>query len=101
MDENIIKNLKSESRWLRLVFMAVFALVGLVAVYFVLMLSVVQMLCGFIQGESNARLLQFTYGLNQFLYQIAQFLTYNSEDKPYPFSDWPEASDSEVVDEES
>ena len=101
MDENIIKNLKSESRWLRLVFMVLFALVGFLAVNFVWVLSVIQVVHGFIKGEGNARLLHFTDGLNQFIYQVAQFLTYNSDDKPYPFSDWPEPSDTEAFDEES
>ena len=27
----------------------------------------------------------------KFIYQNLQFLTYNSEQKPFPFADWPEA----------
>lgn len=101
MDDNMIKNLKSESRWLRLLFMALFAAMGYLAVLLVFLISIAQAVHGFIKGEGNARLLQFTAGLNQYIYQIAQFLTSNSEEKPYPFSNWPEPSDHESMSESS
>ncbi|OED41050.1 hypothetical protein ACH42_14940 [Endozoicomonas sp. (ex Bugula neritina AB1)] len=98
MDKNMINNLKSESRWLRLVFMALFAVVGYLAILLVFVLSVIQVVHGFIKGEGNARLLQFSAGLNQFIYQVAQFLAYNSDEKPYPFSNWPDQVDNEAFD---
>ena len=95
MDDNLINNLKSESRWLRLVFMALFSAVGYLAALLVLVLAIIQVVYSFFKGECNERLLQFSDGLNQFIYQTAQFLTFNSDDKPYPFADWPDSSDGE------
>ena len=89
MDEKLMNNIKSESRWLRLVFMVLFAAIGYLAAMIVVLLALVQAVFGFIRGESLGRLLTFSASLNQFIYQIMQFLTYNSEIKPYPFSDWP------------
>ena len=89
MDENMVENLKSESRWLRLVFMALFAALGYFAGLVILFLAVMQAVIGFISGSTNKRLLEFSSSLNQFIYQALEFLTYNSESKPFPFSDWP------------
>ncbi|GAB4347541.1 MAG: hypothetical protein Kow006_07380 [Gammaproteobacteria bacterium] len=40
-------------------------------------------------GEVNERLLQFGGQLSRYLYDALRFFTFNSEDKPYPFSPWP------------
>ncbi|WP_062269958.1 DUF4389 domain-containing protein [Endozoicomonas arenosclerae] len=103
MDEKVIDNLKSESRWLRLLFMVLFYMVANLAGLLILVISVVQVAHGFIKTEPNSRLLEFSSGLNQYFYQIIQFMTYNSDTKPYPFSDWPEQkevfSDSDESDD--
>lgn len=94
MDDKLIDNLKSESRWLRLLFMVLYAMGAYIAAFLVLMVAIIQAVHGFVKGEPNARLLSFSAGLNSFLYQVMQYLTYNSETKPFPFSDWPREEDS-------
>ena len=91
MDEKLIKNLKSESRWLRLVFMVLFGVVGYLAGLLAVWIGIIQAIHGFIMNEPNKRLLAFSASLNQFIYQVVGFITYNSDVKPYPFSDWPGA----------
>ena len=41
-------------------------------------------------GAPNARLLTFSQSLARYSFQILGFLMYNSEDKPFPMSDWPD-----------
>lgn len=89
MDEKIVSNLKSESRWLRLIFMALFAALSYFAIMIILALACIQAIVGFITGSPNVRLLNFSDSLSHFIYQCMQFLTYNTEEKPFPFSDWP------------
>ena len=98
MDENVIKNLKSESRWLRLLFMVVFYFAAYLAGMAILLLAIVQVLHGFIKGSPNERLLVLSGGLNRYFYQVLQYVTYNSDSKPYPFNDWPGAEDSSSED---
>ena len=81
MDEKLLSNLKSETRWFRLLFMLMFAFVGNVVLMLIFLIAVVQAVHGFITGDVNHRLLQLSTGLNQFLYQVANYLTYNSEQK--------------------
>ena len=97
MDEKIKNNLKSEARWLRLVFMALFVFVGSLVTGLIVILAIAQALYGFFKGEPNDRLLLFSGSLNQFAFQIAQYLTYNADEKPYPFTDWPGSASSETA----
>ena len=90
MDEKIVDNLKSESRWLRLVFMVLFSVAAYFAGFLVMLVALVQVIHGFVVGEQNRRLLQLSAGINQYIFQIASFLTFNRDEKPYPFSDWPQ-----------
>ena len=89
MDEKVIDNLKSESRWLRLLFMVLFYMLAHIAGFLILLVAIAQVIHGFIKSEPNSRLLEFSASLNQYFYQIIQFVTYNADTKPYPFSDWP------------
>ncbi|AMO56726.1 DUF4389 domain-containing protein [Endozoicomonas montiporae] len=93
MDDKLLNNLKSESRWLRLLFMMFYLVAGYFAGVLVLIVAMVQMVTGFVSGAPNTRLLMFSKSLNCYLFQVLEFLTYNAEDKPFPFSDWPEHAD--------
>ena len=43
-------------------------------------------------GKPNQRLLDFGYSLAIYAFQIITYLTYNTDKKPFPFSDWPNRS---------
>ncbi len=86
----IEENIKSRSTWLRLVFMLAYYVIGTVATA---VLSVVVVL-GFIwvlfTAEKNSQLQQAGQAIAAYLYEIIRYLTFNTEDKPFPFgNDWP------------
>lgn len=89
MDEKVVNNLKSDSRWLRLAFMLLFAVVAYLAAFVVVLLALAQAVHGFFTGEPNLRLIKFSASVNRYIFQITTFLTYNSDVKPFPFADWP------------
>ena len=76
--------------WFRLLFVILFTLIYGVAE--VVLVAVVAIQFGFvlITGDRNQVLLVFGASLSKFIYQILQFVTFNSEVKPFPFSSWPE-----------
>jgi hypothetical protein len=43
-----------------------------------------------VSGKINERLLELGESLGLYSYQIIRFLTYNTEEKPFPFAEWPE-----------
>lgn len=77
-----------------MVFMVLFMLLLQVASTVMFLLVVVQFLFALISGCDNSSLRKFGNALSKFIFQSLQFLTYNSEEKPFPFADWPEADES-------
>jgi hypothetical protein len=91
MDKAWHKSVRSDSFWIRTIFMLLFFIVYRVLDIVVLVATIAQWLFVLITGDSNPRLLRFSQGLAIYLQQIVAFLTQVSEQKPYPFDDWPVA----------
>lgn len=86
----ISEHLKSRSTWLRLVFMLLFVVIFYVAEMVLFAVAALQFLWKLFSGEVNERLTSFGANLAEFLRQVVLFLTFNTEDMPFPFSDWPD-----------
>jgi hypothetical protein len=85
--------LLSADHWLRFVFMILFMAIAGVASYVVTVLILIQFIFALVTGNSEARLQKFGRNMSQYVFQILSFLTYNTEEKPFPFSDWPSADE--------
>ena len=87
----IEENLKSRSTWLRLLFMIVLAFIYGISRIVVGAVVVLQFLVVLFTGETNERLRAFGRSLSTYTYQVLLYLTYNTEERPFPFDlDWPE-----------
>ncbi len=89
MDENTKSSLRTRSTWLRLVYMILFVIIFNVAEIVVTMVVVLQFLSKLFTGRVNARLQGLGQSLGSYLSQIVCFLTFQTEDMPYPFAHWP------------
>lgn len=87
-------NILSAEHWLRFVFMALFVVIAFTASYIAFVLIIIQFIFALITGGSDPRLQSFAYSLSQYILQMLNFLTYNSEEKPFPFADWPQQDES-------
>lgn len=88
MQQDINENLKKMSSWKRILFMLVFSvIVGLIRIilWTVILLQIASVL---FTGGSNQHVLDFSRKLSAYLYHIILFLTFNTDDLPFPFSDW-------------
>lgn len=84
------RNLKSRKTWLRLFFILVMVLLYGVSRVVVGAVVVVQFFWLLFTGETNTRLQQLGQTLATYTYQIVLFLTFNTEQRPFPFdTDWP------------
>ncbi len=93
MDNQQLKsNLLSSKHWLRLVFMLLYAAVLQLASLVMWALVAVQFLFSLVTGEDNQHLRRFGHSLSTYIYDVLKFLCYSSEDKPFPFADWPVSS---------
>lgn len=88
--EDIVDNLREPSAWVRVVFMLAFAVfLYLIIAPVILVLMVAQALFAVLTGEENENLRILGSALTVYVSQILEFVTYNSETKPFPFSDFP------------
>ncbi|WP_193161191.1 DUF4389 domain-containing protein [Microbulbifer hainanensis] len=90
-NEELKTNLTSGNQWLRLVYMVLFAFLLEIAGFVMLAVVVLQFLFSIITGSSNDNLRRLGDQIASYIYQTLQFLIYNSEEKPFPFSEWPES----------
>lgn len=80
---------KYESIVLRILWMLVFALVWQVAQFLLGALVIVQLIYRLVYSAPNLGLMTFGDSLSQFLAQIGRFGSFHTEQKPWPFADWP------------
>ncbi|HBX99374.1 MAG: hypothetical protein CMD41_05365 [Gammaproteobacteria bacterium] len=88
--DNIIGNLKQGSAWVRVILMIAFAVVLYVIIpAIVLVLMLTQTLFVFITGDSNDNLRVLGTALSKYIFEVLQFLSYASDNRPFPFSAFP------------
>lgn len=98
--DDLVDNLREPSAWLRIAFMLVFAVVlYLVIAPIILVLMLAQAIFTIVTGDDNDNLRKFGAALSQYIYQILQYLTFNSDEKPFPFSEFPGISLDVDIDE--
>ncbi len=90
MDNNeLLDRVQQQDKWVRALYMLLFlAILWLVKLLF-LGIILLQFVLVLISDQTNLQLLYFAKSLSRYAYQICLFLTFNSETKPFPFSDWP------------
>jgi hypothetical protein len=55
-----------------------------------------QVASSLITGKSNENILSFGRSLSVYLYHILLFLTFNTDDLPFPFSNWEKTEEIEI-----
>ncbi len=101
MSTELKAHLRSGDTWKRGLFILLFALLYGIAEVVLWAIILFQFGSQLITGRTNRKLYEFCRGLNAYFYQILQFITYRSELKPYPFSEWPSEGLESVQQQES
>lgn len=78
------------SIWIRGLYMLLFILITRLAEVVVGLVMLVQFILKAATNNTNDNLSKFGQQLSQYIYEIIQFQTFNSEEKPFPFKSWPE-----------
>ena len=86
----IEQNVRSRTTWLRLLFMSLYGVI----ISLTGMVGIVIVVFGFFwvlfTGEVNRELRQVGQAIANYMYEIIRYLTFNTEDKPFPFGgSWP------------
>lgn len=80
---------RNESILLRVLWMVVFVVVWQVAQLVLAVVVLVQLAYRLCYGAPSLSMMQFGDSLSQFLAQTGRFGTFHTEQKPWPFADWP------------
>ncbi len=82
-------NLSRGATWIRGLYMLLFAILFNIAELVLAAVAIFQFLAQLLTGGVNRRLQGFGANLAEYLRQVADFLTYAGETKPFPFGRWP------------
>ena len=97
MTQDIGQNVKNKSTWKRGLYMLLFSILSRIAEVVLFGVVFLQFLLKVLTGETNQRLSKLGQGISTYLYQIFQFLSFNSEYYPYPFGAWPKGAPKDLV----
>ena len=84
------ENVKNPDVWLRGLFILILGVILYFAIILVWLLVVFQFVTKLVTGNLNRQLADFGGGLLRYISQILGYITFQSDDKPFPFSPWPE-----------
>lgn len=90
MDETRKENLSNRNIWTRGLYTVFFTIAYTIAETLVALTAIAQFVLALVTGRTNDALLKLGAGLSVYLYQVVQFVTFNDERLPFPFSDWPD-----------
>jgi hypothetical protein len=90
MDPALKARLTSRDLWMRLIYMILFAIAYGLAKLLMTVVVILQFLFILLTGSANEPLLKLGQNLARYIADIVRFQTFNTEDKPFPFADWPE-----------
>ncbi len=87
------KHVKDKDTWLRFIYLVAFGIVFYVSIYVTFLVSVFQFLAKLFSGSCFDGLSEFGYNLATYQSQVTRFLTFASDEKPFPFAAFPTKKD--------
>jgi hypothetical protein len=86
----IEENLKSRATWTRLLFMVICYILVSIASFVGTFVVVLGFLWVLFTGEVNRQIQQVGQSIAAYIYEIIRYLTFNTDDRPFPLgNDWP------------
>ncbi|PVZ13569.1 MULTISPECIES: DUF4389 domain-containing protein [unclassified Pseudomonas] len=80
---------EQESLLLRVLWMLLYLLVWQVGQFVLGLLVLVQLIHRLVYGKPHVGMMNFGDSLSQFMAQIGRFGSFHTDQKPWPFADWP------------
>lgn len=92
---DVKQNLRNVDNWVRGLFIVIFAVIFYFLVGIIWLLVIFQFLTTVITGKLNNQLENFSGVLTDYALQILDYVTYQSDLKPFPFSPLPDQDNNE------
>lgn len=91
MTENSVVPGNKRNIWMRGLFMLLMALALHVSGTVLGIVAVIQFVMVLLNDTPNVRLVSFGRSMGNYMRQIVNYLTFATEEVPFPFSEWPAA----------
>lgn len=90
MNEELKQRFQNAETWKRGLYMIFFIIVYGISKFIIVTVMLFQFLSVLLVGKTNEQVLKFSQNLGTYIYQIALYLMFFSESRPFPFGDdWP------------
>jgi len=89
-DSEIVENIKQKGTWFRGAYMLLFVVLYSIAEIVMLAVVLLQFVFTLFTRRPNNELTRFGMQLSTYMYSVFRFLTFNTDDKPFPFASWPD-----------
>ena len=83
------ENAKNIDVWTRGLFIVIYGVIFYFLFFLIWLVVIFQFLMKLITSELNDQLLDFSDSLTKYVSQILLYITFKSEERPFPFSPWP------------
>ncbi|MEE2891350.1 MAG: DUF4389 domain-containing protein [Pseudomonadota bacterium] len=95
MDATTHSPFRERRLWERILYMVFCTIAYSVAEFVIALIAIVQIVAVALSGDVNERILRPGRNVGAYARQIFDFVTFNNETVPFPFSDWPDEGLSE------
>lgn len=92
MSDDLKQNIRERKTWLRGLYMLLFLVFYSVAEVVIFVVVAFQFVLTLLTAQTNDRLVKLGQSLSTYQYQILTFLTFNTNQHPYPFGAWPKGA---------
>jgi hypothetical protein len=95
MTEELEKTPKKSSNrayWIKGLYIVLFLVIGYLVGFVTFFVVIFQFIFNFIMKEPNVHIQNFGQSISVYLYDITRFITFNSEELPFPFKPWPSST---------
>ena len=89
----LTENIKEPSIWVNFFLKVVYLIFLNFIVPFLGFITLLQLLFIIVTKKPNGNLISFSKKVSSYIYQIINFITYSSDQRPWPFNSFPESSD--------
>ena len=86
---DVKENLKNVDTWIRGLFIVIFGVIFYFLVILIWLLVIFQFLTKLFTGSLNRQLSAFSHSISEYALQVLNYVTFQSEMRPFPFSPYP------------
>ncbi|UPT77696.1 DUF4389 domain-containing protein [Sulfurovum sp. XGS-02] len=88
--EEIETNEREKPGIARAVYILLYLIIGRFISMVLFVVAITQFIYTWLSGEPNEKILEFTEGLSEYAKQLVSYVGLNTDEKPWPFGDWPD-----------